>query len=293
MEDNNINQSLENNNINQSPENKNLNQSPERWINEVRQYSRQYVYSVRGTETDTKDEIQLFALLSMIQEAASIDAEFSNLGATVLDPAGYCWLLLRTSIRLSAIPKWQDKITIDTWTNGVERLFSIRDFAITDQNGQLMGKASTSWLVVDKVTHRPLKVSVLNDERVMRTSISALGFNSPKLEEQSKSMPAKPVISKYAGYSEIDRNFHVNNTRYIAWCLDAIGVFGIPKAKISGLDINYVSEVVEGETVDLFIDSLAVESCHNPQADSATLIVGKHQKDQKTAFISIFYWELL
>ncbi len=262
-------------------------------LNIIRNYSRQYEYSIRGTETDVRDELLPFALVSMLQEAASLDAEYSGLGATELDPAGYCWLLMRTSVRLSAIPAWKDRIIVDTWTNGVERLFSIRDFAITDPKGRSYGKATTSWLVVDKKSHRPQKITVLNDPKVMEKSVSALGFNCPKLEESIAELPALPTISKYAGYSEIDRNIHVNNTRYVAWCMDAAGMRGIPDANLIGMDINYISEVRMGETIDLYLVPLPIDHGFCSEAKDASFIVGKHQEDKKTAFVSILYWDTL
>lgn len=270
-----------------------MNQSQKEYedINPIRQFSRQYKYTVRGTETDSKDALAPVALLSMLQEAASIDAEFNRLGAAELDPAGYCWLLMRTSVRLAKTPKWKDCVTVDTWTNGVERLFSIREFLLTDQDGQFLGKATTSWLVVDKNSHRPQKITVLNNQQVMEKSLSALGYNSPKLAESMTVLPECPILSKQAGFSEIDRNIHVNNTRYAAWSLDAVGMNGIPEANLIGLDINYTSEVKIGETIDLYLARLPLEDGFNPAAKDACIIVGKHEEDQRTAFITILYWD--
>jgi acyl-ACP thioesterase len=260
-------------------------------IDTIRQFSRQYNYTVRGTETDTKDVLAPVALLSMLQEAASIDAEYNSLGATELDPEGFCWLLMRTSARLARTPKWKDCITVDTWTNGVERLFSIREFLLTDQNGTFLGKATTSWLVVDKKSHRPQKIAVLNDTRVIEKSVSALGYNSPKLMESMNSQPEHPILSIQAGFSEIDRNLHVNNTRYIAWALDAVGRNGIPDSNLIGLDINYTSEVKIGETINLYLNRLPLEQGFNPVAKDACMVVGRHEEDQRTAFSTILYWD--
>ncbi|MHB1483232.1 MAG: acyl-[acyl-carrier-protein] thioesterase [Saccharofermentanales bacterium] len=254
-------------------------------------FSRQYEYTVRSTETDIHDELQLFSLLSMLQEAASIDADISGLGASCLDSKGLCWVLLRTSIRLFAIPKWQDRITIDTWTNGVERLFSIRDFIITDQNKRLLGKATTSWLVADKITHHPQKITALENELVFKTSISALGFSSPKLDETMACLPSSPILTRNVGFSDIDRNMHANNTRYAAWCLDAIGKKGIPSANLAGIDINYVTEAKLGEDIDLYLSDMPVNKSFNPDAKTASLILGKHREENKTAFIAIIYWD--
>ncbi len=259
-------------------------------LEQIRKYSRQYEYGIRSTETDLHDELQLYSLMSMIQEAASVDAEICGLGAAQLDPKNLCWMLLRTSVRIPKIPKWQDKVLIDTWTNGVERLFSIREFAFTNQNGNVLGAATTSWLVTDKNSHRPQKISVLADERVDKKSLSAIGFSSPKIDESKITFSAVPVFSKEIGYSEIDRNMHVNNTRYVAWCLDAIGTAGFPTAKLIGIDINYISEVRIGETIDLYVSKYSeFSTCE--EAKDAIFIAGKHRDDKKTAFLAVLFWD--
>ncbi len=265
------------------------NQFPD--IQTIRQYSRQYSYTVRGTETGTSDELGPAALLSMLQEAASIDAERSGLGAATLDPEGFCWVLMRTSVRLSALPRWQDDVIVDTWTNGAERIFSIRDFLLSDPAGRLFGRATSSWLVVDKEAHRPQKLSVLNNPRIKETTVSALCRFSPKLTESCAALPEQPILSRVAGYSEIDRNGHVNNTRYASWCMDAVGMNGFPAANLVGFDINYISEVKCGETVGLYFAKIPAEQGFYPEAKDACLIVGRHEDDRRTAFITILYWD--
>ena len=63
----------------------------------------------------------------------------------------------------------------------------------------------------------------------------------------------KPVIIKYADYNELDRNRHVNNSRYTAWAYDALFKQGIDVSLIEDIIINYNSEVLAGEKVELFI----------------------------------------
>ena len=63
----------------------------------------------------------------------------------------------------------------------------------------------------------------------------------------------KPVIIKYADFNELDRNRHVNNSRYTAWAYDALFKCGYDVTMIEDLVINYNSEVKAGEKVELFI----------------------------------------
>ena len=65
----------------------------------------------------------------------------------------------------------------------------------------------------------------------------------------------KPVIIKYADFNELDRNRHVNNSRYTAWAYDALFKCGYDVTKIEDLVINYNCEVKAGEKVELFIST--------------------------------------
>ncbi|UCF15566.1 MAG: hypothetical protein JSW59_19380, partial [Phycisphaerales bacterium] len=56
-------------------------------------------------------------------------------------------------------------------------------------------------------------------------------------------------------YSSIDLNGHVNNTEYVRWGVDALRTaFGFG-GKIRSLQATYLSEVFEGDEVDLSVAS--------------------------------------
>lgn len=255
----------------------------------IRRYSRQYEYTVRSNDTDMNDNIAIHSLMSLLQEAASSDAQVLGFGASDFDKSGYCWLLLRASIRLAAKPVWRDDIVIDTWTNGSDKLIALRDFNISGKSGNLFGKATTSWLVADKDTKSPKRITVLGKPEMEIFNHSALGYNAPKINESMLISSSEPVITRTAGYSEIDRNEHVNNTKYITWCIDALGAVKGGFPDICGIDINYSSEVVLGETIDLYHSAFPIESGFDKNAKTADLIVGRHQSKQKTAFTAIVY----
>jgi hypothetical protein len=59
-----------------------------------------------------------------------------------------------------------------------------------------------------------------------------------------------------AVYSDIDFYGHVNNVRYIQWIQDMVDPGILDTADQIRLDINYVNEVLPGETVELWSASL-------------------------------------
>ena len=228
-----------------------------------------YTYDINGTDTDYKDQIHMHALLSMMQEAASRNASVYGWGAEVLDGLNICWLLLRISVRMEERPSWLQKIRIETWSRGAERLYFNRDFLIYDESGRKIGGASSVWILADKTTHRPVRPdTILQYAKAASDPVRALDFDPPKLKAlfdagyMSENTSGGNTIVKYADFSEIDRNHHVNNTRYAAWCLDAAHNKSLDQGDITGIDINYNAEIHFGEKVVLFFEKEAGKGLH-------------------------------
>ncbi len=54
-------------------------------------------------------------------------------------------------------PAWNERIKLETWPSGAERLFALRDFRVMDSEGEVIGMASTAWLILDIDTHRLIR----------------------------------------------------------------------------------------------------------------------------------------
>jgi len=228
-----------------------------------------YTYDILGTDTDYKDQIQMHSLFSMMQEAASLNADVYGWGSEVLDPMDICWLLLRISVRMTRRPSWQEKITIETWSRGSDKIYFLREFLFYDAEGIRIGEGSSVWILANKSNHRPVRPSAIMEiSKVTSDPVTALPFDPPKIKPvadtawMSANISGENTIVKYADFSEIDRNHHVNNTRYVAWCMDAAHNRSLDQGDILGIDINYNSEIHFGEKVVLFFKEEANKELH-------------------------------
>ena len=88
------------------------------------------------------------------------------------------------------------------------------------------------------------------------------------------------TMVKYADFSEIDRNLHVNNTRYVAWCLDAAHNRSLDQGDVLSIDINYNSEIHFGEKVILFL---------NEKEETRLSVDGYVTGSGKVAFSAVVY----
>ncbi|MBP1757696.1 MAG: acyl-ACP thioesterase [Firmicutes bacterium] len=234
-----------------------------------------YPYDIRSSDTDFSDRLQVSTLFALMQESAYRHAEQIGIGTRLLDALDLSWMLSRTSVRLESLPHWGDQIWIRTWSRGARRLLFERDYEFIsgDPDNRPFGRATSEWLVVRRDNHRPQRPEIVLTAAQLPVHPEApavFDFPSPKIESQigpaNQDTPGrKPDLLKYADFSEIDRNRHVNNTRYIAWCMDAAyaALFGGLQSltdpgtralELRALDINYLSEIRPGDRVQLFVD---------------------------------------
>ncbi|MBR6255183.1 MAG: hypothetical protein IKR22_07115 [Clostridiales bacterium] len=211
-----------------------------------------YRFTIIGPETDIHDRLHYHSLFAMLQEAACLNAERHGFGAEVMDELSACWLLLRMKVEMDVIPKWKDEIYIRTWSQGFDRLLFNRDFDIFDADKKLIGRATSVWVIAHQGDHRPVRPSSIPGMSVFETEKP-----SERKAERLSPIPDEkraesPKFKRFADYSLIDRNMHVNNTHYVAWSEDAC-YSRIPRENsIRELTINYSSEVHPGEEVQLF-----------------------------------------
>lgn len=216
-----------------------------------------YRYTIRGTETDWSDRLSLPALFSLMQESAVFNAEEHGWGADTLDPLHICWVLIRVSVRMNEFPRWRDVLRVETWPRDLDRLVFLRDFSFGFESGGVssssIGGATTSWVLVDRDTHRPRRPgSIPYDPSCTEPGRKAVGFDASAIPPVPGLCDGNPALVKYADACDIDRNLHVNNSRYVAWCVDTVARLASDRPVLTGIDINYLSEVKFGSKVHIF-----------------------------------------
>lgn len=221
-------------------------------------------FYVKVTEGSMSDTILPSVLVGDFQESAENGVVIYGVDTPSLNSKGYCWIILRMSVELEKSPKWKDNFKIRTWSCGSKSIFWRRDYLVIDGEDKVIGRSTSEWIVADIDSHRPIRPTKMVDDFSEfpdykellnpQNNDFSLQYSSPKLDfPLSVEELGEPSIVKYADYSELDHNHHVNNTRYIAWAYDALFKSGIDVDSISKFDINYHSEVKPGEKVDIYL----------------------------------------
>jgi acyl-ACP thioesterase len=147
-------------------------------------------------------------------------------------------------------PKWRDEVTLQTWHKGLNRLFFLRDFIMTDSEGRPRVKATTSWLVMNLDTRRLVRDPNLLDadgvcpENVIETPADKV--------QMPKDAEPELVMTHKVSYSDVDMNGHANNAMYMHWAMNAVGYEVTSERPVSELTVNFNHEIKPQEDVDLY-----------------------------------------
>ena len=205
--------------------------------------------SVRFGDVDRSNRLTLGSIFSLFQEAAISHAADLGLGFDFLERRKQAWILSRFSLFVERRPACGETIKVSSWPRRWEKLFALRDYEIRDAEGKVLVRGRGGWLVLDIEKRRPLKVQPIVDSLPVNHGIDAFPAGPAGLRAAEN---LTKTAERAALYSDIDYLGHMNNARYIQWIQDATDMKILVSADQMRLDINYLSEVLPGEKVELW-----------------------------------------
>lgn len=208
-------------------------------------YSKEF--EIHYYEINKYKEATPVAILNYLEETAGCHSESVGCGIDELKQLGVAWVLSRWNLVMDRYPLWNDKITIETWSSGVERFYATREFLLKDAKGDILGRASSLWVYLNMEKKRPL--------RVPAEIVELYGTNPLKVMEDSFADFIVPESFEYirefiVRKSDIDTNLHVNNARYLEWLLESIPDEAYEQYRLHSLEIIYKKETGYGISIN-------------------------------------------
>lgn len=201
-------------------------------------------------DTDAAWRLKPASFMNLAQEAAGNHAVYLGFGYDDLIKTNTAWILSRVHVEFIDTPLWREDITLTTWHKGLNRLFFLRDFILTDKDGKERVKATTSWLVMNLETRRLVRDPGLMEDGTVCTE-NALETPADKVQ-MPKDMEPEHVIDHVVAYSDIDTNAHANNAMYMQWAMDAVGYELTSTRPVKWFTINFNHETKAGDAVAMY-----------------------------------------
>ena len=226
-------------------------------------------FRIRYYELGPDGAAPLHALCDYFQEAAGLDAHTLACGYEDLVNSGVAWVLTRMQLTPLAKAAAGSKLTVHTWHSVSDRLFSRREFYITNEKNETILKGSTWWLLIDVRTRK-----------VARTPQSLLDGNPPRpefvLAEHNPKAPdfdgVAPVLTLpvIVRDEDIDSNAHVNNTHFTAWAIESAPREIVGKRALKELVITFKHECFSKDKLKMSVYQLPSEAKTGGAAEEET-----------------------
>ncbi len=175
-------------------------------------------YLIKSYECDVKVKLRMRSLFNLFQDMADEHADEMGVGYHYCHERGIGWIGGGYHVRIHQRPTWDDTVTLTTWPSAATAATGIRDFQMTDKNGNTLIDATSRWVLVDINRMRPIPVMKhipsyeLVDDRAIVSD-----FVTIELPEVTPTTITFPVRM-----DDIDLNDHANNAMYPTWALDGL-----------------------------------------------------------------------
>lgn len=201
---------------------------------------------VHSYEVDLNQNLSITAIFNYLQEIAWEHADKLKYGFSHLQDKGWIWVLSRIEVEIYNLPKWTEELTLITWPRGADGIFALRDFEFYNSAGDKVMAASSSWIVLDIKTRRPVRINdwYMGFDFADR---AAIGRASSKIQEQTN----EPVFTEQfdVRIGDMDMNQHVNNVRYIDWAYNTFTIEHFRKFIPTKIIVNFNAEGKSGDIV--------------------------------------------
>ena len=225
-------------------------------------------FEIPSFSTDAAWRLKPSAFMNLAQEAAGNHAVHLGFGYDDLITDNTAWVLSRMNVKFIDTPRWRDEVTFTTWHKGLNRLFFLRDFVMTDKEGRERVKATTSWLVLDLESR-----SMVRDPRLLEEgtvcSENAIEDTADKIR-MPRGIEAEPVYEHVVGYSDVDMVGHANNAMYMQWAMDAVEYGLVSSRPLKEFTINFNKEIKAGEKVTLYRATVEQEDSYRIYIEGKT-----------------------
>ena len=206
-------------------------------------------FTVSENHVDRFGRVKPSMLLYFVQEAAGQHCALLAVDHDTLSHQHLFWAVTRNRVQITRLPRLGEKVYIETWPMPTTRVAYPRSVVAYDEKGEELFRSISLWVLMDDRTRAmilPGKSGVIVDGTLTGTELSV-----------PRAIVARPMGGSKictVGYSLLDRNGHMNNTRYMDWISDLLPSAFHQNHSPREFTVCYLSESREGQQLELAWD---------------------------------------
>ena len=206
----------------------------------------QQTFTINDAQVDRFGRLKPSALLLMAQEVAGDHVALLSMDYDSLWRKGLFWAVTRHRVQIQSLPHLGQTIRIETWPMPATRVAYPRSLVAYDEAGNELFRSISIWVLMDKNTRNMILPG--------KSGISVPGTLRGLELASPTGLVARDMVdsrSRTVCFTDLDRNGHMNNTRYLDWIADLLPSPFHQSHKVKEFTVCYLSEAKEGETLTM------------------------------------------
>lgn len=203
-------------------------------------------FPITDLHVDCFGRLKPSTILFFAQEAAGQHCQLLRLDWDTLSQKNLFWAVTRHRVQITRLPCRGETITVETWPMPTTKVAFPRSVVAYDQQGGELFRAISIWVLMDTQTRAmilPGKSGVLVEGTLRGRELAAPRSLVPAVMQNT--------CTRTVDYTHLDRNGHMNNTRYLDW-LDGLLPSAFHQAHpLREMTVCYHNEALEGQRIDL------------------------------------------
>lgn len=199
-------------------------------------------------QCDLNQRLSLPELLLITSDSAVEDFHQRGMSFDILLENGVVFLLSRLVFKIHSFPKAEDRFVLKTWEDKPSGGLLSRKYEMKKEDGTKLISGTSLWLIANPESRRLLKPSsfTLREEPDFVVSVDCPPCGKIREPENMEKLGERE-----AGYSDMDANGHMNNSRYAAFIMDFLPE-ELQKKEIDVFKINFAKEARKGDIISIY-----------------------------------------
>ena len=203
-------------------------------------------FSISDVHVDCFGRLKTSMILYFAQEVAGNHFARLSMDYDTMLSQGLFWAITRHKVQVTRLPRHGETIRLETWPMPTTRVAYPRSLVAYDAQGNECFRAITLWVLMD----------VHNRSMVLpgKSSIAVAGTLRGSELASPMGLPSRALRSRRSRqvcFTDLDRNGHMNNTKYLDWVDDLLPASFHGAHTVKEFTVCYFSEALEGQQLQL------------------------------------------
>lgn len=201
-------------------------------------------YKIKSTDCGSNMLLKPSSLLMIIQDLATLGAEYIGAGTDKVTGKGFIWVVSKMEIEIIETPKYLEDVKLITYPNKMIHFIYPRTIFITDNSDNIIVKAKSMWCILN---YENRKIVMPNEINLITPGDEVMGKIKP-----IKTKDVMFIEERVVRNTDLDINMHLNNVKYLDYITDTMNLDFINSKKISKINLVFHEEVKPNETISIY-----------------------------------------